>query len=346
MPAFFYCVACLMTEQTSAVRVNKFLSEAGFCSRREADKLVDKGLVTINDQPVEMGTKVEPGDEVKVRGKLVNTKPKRTYIALNKPRGITCTTERSVEGNIVDYIGYPERIFPIGRLDKPSEGLILLTNDGDIVNKILRAGNNHEKEYLVTVDQPITDDFIHKMANGVPILDTVTQKCKVTQTSKYGFEIILTQGLNRQIRRMCEYLGYRVRKLKRMRIMNLTVDNLGTGAWRHLTKQEMKTLNALIADSSKTPLAVPDDKTAEARELPRQRRNDKRSEGGERRRPEGARGLRGGSEQRSKPKAGERAPKKPAKRSVDGKLSIGRGPKRKEGAGDKKQPYAYTPKKD
>lgn len=241
-----------MSDQPGAVRVNKFLSEAGFCSRREADKLVDKGLVTINDQPVEMGTKVLPGDKVKVRGKLVDTKPKRTYIALNKPIGITCTTEKSVEGNIVDFINYPERIFPIGRLDKPSEGLILLTNDGDIVNKILRAGNNHEKEYMVTVDKPITDEFIRKMAGGVPILDTVTNKCKVRQTSKFGFEIILTQGLNRQIRRMCEYLGYRVRKLKRMRIMNLTVDNLGTGQWRHLSKQEMNGLNELIADSRKT----------------------------------------------------------------------------------------------
>lgn len=241
-----------MSEQQSGVRVNKFLSEAGFCSRREADKLVDLGLITINDQPVEMGMKVQPGDRVKVRGELINNKPKRIYLALNKPRGITCTTERKVEGNIVDFIGYPERIFPIGRLDKPSEGLILLTNDGDIVNKILRAGNNHEKEYLVTVEQPITDDFIRKMANGVPILDTVTNKCKVTQTSQFGFEIILTQGLNRQIRRMCEYLGYRVRKLKRMRIMNLTVDNLGLGKWRHLTSHEMQGLNQLIAGSTKT----------------------------------------------------------------------------------------------
>lgn len=239
-------------QQATAVRVNKYLSEAGFCSRREADKLVDSGLVTINDRPVEMGTKVMPGDKVRVRGKLIDSKPERIYIALNKPRGITCTTERSVEGNIVDYINYPQRIFPIGRLDKPSEGLILLTNDGDIVNKILRAGNNHEKEYMVTVDKPISEDFIRNMAAGVPILDTVTNPCKVRQTSKFGFEIILTQGLNRQIRRMCEYLGYRVRKLKRMRIMNLTVDNLSTGSWRHLSQHEMDNLNQLIAGSSKT----------------------------------------------------------------------------------------------
>ena len=239
-------------DQESAVRVNKFLSEAGFCSRRDADKLIDQGLITINDQPIEMGTKVLPGDQVKVRGELVNTKPKRIYLALNKPPGITCTTARNVDDNIVDFINYPERIFPIGRLDKPSEGLILLTNDGDIVNKILRAGNNHEKEYLVTVDKPITDRFIKQMAGGVPILDTVTNKCKVTQTSQFGFEIILTQGLNRQIRRMCEHLGYRVRKLKRVRIMNLTVDNIGIGQWRHLTEVEMDNLNLLIADSSKT----------------------------------------------------------------------------------------------
>ncbi|MEH6578816.1 MAG: 23S rRNA pseudouridine(2604) synthase RluF [Amphritea sp.] len=240
------------SEQEAAVRVNKFLSEAGFCSRRDADKLLDQGLITINDQPIEMGTKVLPGDQVKVRGKLVNTKPKRIYLALNKPPGITCTTAGNVAGNIVDFINYPERIFPIGRLDKPSEGLILLTNDGDIVNKILRAGNNHEKEYLVTVDKPVTDRFIQQMAGGVPILDTVTNKCKVTQTSKFGFEIILTQGLNRQIRRMCEHLGYRVQKLKRMRIMNLIVDNIGIGQWRHLTEREMYELNQLITSSSKT----------------------------------------------------------------------------------------------
>ena len=242
-----------MSDQAqTGVRVNKFLSEAGYCSRREADKLLDSGLITINGKRVEMGTKVQEGDEVRVKGELITTKPAPVYIALNKPRGITCTTDQSIEGNIVDYVNYPERIFPIGRLDKPSEGLILLTNDGDIVNKILRAGNNHEKEYVVTVDKEIDNDFIFGMSNGVPILDTVTNKCKVEKTGPYSFNITLTQGLNRQIRRMCEHFGFRVRKLKRMRIMNLTLDNIKAGEWRHLKKHEMRELNNLIADSRKT----------------------------------------------------------------------------------------------
>lgn len=239
-------------QSTSGIRVNKFLSEVGYCSRREADKLVERGLITINGSKVVMGMKVQPGDEVKVSGKLVGSKSKPVYIALNKPQGITCTTDQYIEGNIVDFVNYPERIFPIGRLDKPSEGLILLTNDGDIVNKILRAGNNHEKEYVVTVDRPINAQFIQDMSNGVPILDTITNKCKVTQTGPKSFEIILTQGLNRQIRRMCEHFDFRVRKLKRMRIMNLTVDNLATGAWRHLKNDELAQLNKLITDSKKT----------------------------------------------------------------------------------------------
>lgn len=238
--------------ESTGIRVNKFLSEAGFCSRREADKLIDLGVITINNQQVVMGMKVQAGDEVRVRGELVGSKAKPVYLALNKPRGITCTTDQDIEGNIVDYINFPERIFPIGRLDKPSEGLILMTNDGDIVNKILRAGNNHEKEYVVTVDNPIDQKFIDGMSNGVPILDTITNKCKVEKTGPRSFNIILTQGLNRQIRRMCEHFGYRVRKLKRMRIMNITVDNIATGQWRHLTKQEMRELNFLIADSKKT----------------------------------------------------------------------------------------------
>jgi len=238
--------------QSSGIRVNKYLSEVGYCSRREADKYIDLGIITINDVKVVMGTKVQPGDEVRVSGKLVGSKSKAVYIALNKPQGITCTTDQHIDGNIVDFVNFPERIFPIGRLDKPSEGLILMTNDGDIVNKILRAGNNHEKEYVVTVDQPIDSRFIFNMSNGVPILDTITNKCKVEQTGPRSFNIILTQGLNRQIRRMCEHFGFRVRKLKRMRIMNINVDNIATGAWRHLTKWEMSELNSLIADSKKT----------------------------------------------------------------------------------------------
>jgi len=234
-------------------RINKFLSEVGFCSRRAADKLIDQGRVTINGQVPEMGTKIIPGDEVRVDGELISEpKEKPVYIAFNKPLGIVCTTDTKVEkDNIIDFINYPTRIFPIGRLDKPSEGLIFLTNDGDIVNKILRARNHHEKEYLVTVDKPITTKFLERMANGVPILDTVTRKCEITEISKYQFRIILTQGLNRQIRRMCEYLDYRVKKLKRIRIMNVKLD-IPLGKWRDLTPDELKEINRLISDSSKT----------------------------------------------------------------------------------------------
>lgn len=233
-------------------RLNKFLSETGFCSRREADRLIEEGRVTINGNVPEMGTKVTPDDEVRVDGKLVREKTtKPVYLAFNKPVGIECTTNPDVRNNIVDYINYPKRIFPIGRLDKASEGLIFMTDDGDIVNKILRARNNHEKEYIVTVNKPITDRFIQRMGNGVPILDTVTKKCNVEQVSKFIFKIILTQGLNRQIRRMCEYLGYEVTALKRIRIINISLD-VTVGRYRELTDNEIKTLNQLIAPSSKT----------------------------------------------------------------------------------------------
>ncbi len=240
-------------EGIKLTRINKFLSEAGYCSRRAADKLIDQGRVTINGAVPEMGTKIAPNDEVRVDGKLISESvEKPVYIAFNKPIGIVCTTDTKVEkDNIIDYINYPTRIFPIGRLDKPSEGLIFLTNDGDIVNKILRARNNHEKEYLVTVDKPITKEFIQKMSNGVPILDTVTRNCKVEHVSKFIFKIILTQGLNRQIRRMCEYLDYEVVKLKRVRIMNISLD-VPVGKWRDLTAQELDKINTLVSDSSKT----------------------------------------------------------------------------------------------
>lgn len=236
-----------------AVRLNKYLSELGYCSRRAADKLIDEGRITVNGAPVVMGLKVMPQDEIAVDGVLVNKKAdKPVYIAFNKPVGIVCTTDTRFEkNNIIDYINYPTRIFPIGRLDKPSEGLIFLTNDGDIVNKILRARNHHEKEYVVTVNKPITKEFVAKMSKGVPILDTVTRPCKVTQTHKNEFRIILTQGLNRQIRRMCEYLGYNVVTLKRVRIMNVSLD-VGKGKWRHLTKKELTEINRLVADSKKT----------------------------------------------------------------------------------------------
>jgi 23S rRNA pseudouridine2604 synthase len=234
-------------------RINKYLSEVGFCSRRAADKLIEEGRVTINGVVPEMGTKIGPGDEVCVDGKSVTpSTEERVYIAFNKPVGIVCTTDTGVErDNIIDYINYPSRIFPIGRLDKPSEGLIFLTDDGDIVNKILRARNNHEKEYVVTVNKPITPEFIQRMSSGIPILDTVTRDCFVEQRGKMVFKIVLTQGLNRQIRRMCEYLGYSVTKLKRVRIMNVRLD-IPVGQWRDLTSEELAEIHRLSEDSSKT----------------------------------------------------------------------------------------------
>ncbi|KZE46298.1 23S rRNA pseudouridine synthase F [Brevibacillus parabrevis] len=225
------------------MRINKFISETGICSRREADKLIDAKRVTINGLVAELGSTVSPGDDVRIDGNPLGAKKKHVYIALNKPVGITCTTELHVKGNIVDFVNHPERIFPIGRLDKDSQGLILLTNDGDIVNKILRAENNHEKEYIVTVDKPVTANFLHGMANGVRILGTVTKPCKVTKVNERVFNIILTQGLNRQIRRMCQAFGYQVRQLQRVRIMNIRLGNLKIGQWRNLTSEEMKELN-------------------------------------------------------------------------------------------------------
>ena len=237
-----------------ATRINKYLSEVGFCSRRAADRLIEEGKVTINGEMTEIGSKVEEGDQVEVEGqKIINpTKQKNIYLAFNKPIGIVCTTDRRVEpDNIIDFIKYPKRIFPIGRLDKPSEGLIFLTNDGDIVNKILRSKNNHEKEYIVSVNRPINKDFIQSMSNGVEILDTITKNCFVKQLGQKKFKIILTQGLNRQIRRMCESLGYRVRSLKRVRIMNIKLD-VPTGKFREITKEELIELNRLLENSSKT----------------------------------------------------------------------------------------------
>lgn len=243
----------MQNECKPTVRLNKFISETGFCSRREADKLIEAGKVTLNGRVAVLGDKATPSDEVKVGEDTISAgKKAEVYLAFNKPLGITCTTERHIRGNIIDYINHPERIFPIGRLDKPSEGLIFLTSNGDIVNKILRAGNQHEKEYEVAVDRPITAEFIRKMQNGVPILDTVTQKCPVEQLGRHTFKIILTQGLNRQIRRMCTYLGYSVTRLKRVRIMNVTLENMPVGKWRNLTAKEMEEINAMIANSTKT----------------------------------------------------------------------------------------------
>ncbi|NQZ59850.1 MAG: 23S rRNA pseudouridine(2604) synthase RluF [Lentisphaeraceae bacterium] len=240
--------------QSDSIRLNKFISDSGYCSRRDADKLIEDGFVKINGRPVEVGERVKTNDRVEVKGQAIQAKTKKetVYIAFNKPEGITCTSEGHVKDNIIDFLRFPTKIFPIGRLDKFSQGLIFLTNDGDIVNKILRAGNSPEKEYIVTVDRAVTDTFIRKMSNGVPILDTVTDKCKVTQEGKFGFRIILTQGLNRQIRRMCEHLGYRVNSLARLRIMNVSLGKLKIGSWRHLTRSEMEEINTLVASSSKT----------------------------------------------------------------------------------------------
>lgn len=238
---------------TQSIRINKYLSEVGYCSRRAADKLINDGKVTINGKIPELGTKINANDEVRVDGKLITTPvDKHIYLAFNKPVGIVCTTDTAVEkNNIIDYINHPKRIFPIGRLDKASEGLILLTSDGDIVNKILRAKNNHQKEYIVTVNKTITQNFIDEISHGVPILDTVTNPCVVVSISRNSFNIILTQGLNRQIRRMCDFLGYKVIKLRRIRIMNIHL-NMGLGKWRNLTEDELLDVNALIASSSKT----------------------------------------------------------------------------------------------
>lgn len=226
------------------MRLNKFISETGICSRREADEWIAKGRVRINGVRAELGSQVGDGDEVRVDGQRVGAKPKPVYIMLNKPVGVTCTTERHIHGNIIDFVGHTERIFPIGRLDKDSEGLILLTNNGDIINTLLREENRHEKEYVVTVDKPVTDAFLKGMAGGVRILDTVTKPCKTSQTGRTEFKIILTQGLNRQIRRMCEVFGYKVLRLRRVRFVNLTLGALKSGHWRNLTDAE---LNKLLA---------------------------------------------------------------------------------------------------
>ena len=237
-----------------SARINKYLSEVGYCSRRVADRLIKEGKVTINGRISEIGTKVKEGDQVEVEGYVIEkpTKQKKIYLAFNKPVGIVCTTDTKIEpDNIIDFIKYPVRIFPIGRLDKPSEGLIFLTNDGNIVNKILRARNNHEKEYVVSVNRPINRKFIQSMSNGVKILDTITKNCFVKQLGPKKFKIILTQGLNRQIRRMCESLDYRVKSLKRVRIMNIKLD-VPTGQSREFTKKEVLELNGLLENSSKT----------------------------------------------------------------------------------------------
>ena len=240
------------SNKQATVNLNKYISSSGICSRREAEKFINEGRVTLNGKPTQLGNRVGKNDLVKLDGRLVKPQNNTLYIALNKPVGIVSTTDDREPKNIIKYINYPERLFPIGRLDKPSEGLIFLTNDGDIVNKILRAGNNHEKEYYVTVNKSITADFIQKMSNGIPILGTITNNCLVEKISDNIFKIILTQGLNRQIRRMCEYLDYEVTKLKRTRIMNVELGYLQVGDWRELTQDEMKEIHKMISTSSKT----------------------------------------------------------------------------------------------
>ena len=243
-------------EIQSEIRLNKYLSDSGVCSRREADKYIADGKVTIDGETAVTGAKVKPGQEITLNGKVINREEKLVLIAFNKPRGIVCTTDKRDKDNIVDYINYGSRIFPIGRLDKDSEGLILLTNDGDIVNKILRAGNNHDKEYIVTVNKPMTAEFLKGMAAGVPILDTVTKPCTIKALDKTTFQIIITQGLNRQIRRMCEYFGFRVLTLKRIRIMNISLGHLQLGGYRNVTDKELATLNELIASSVNDPTPI------------------------------------------------------------------------------------------
>ena len=234
------------------MRLNKYLSDAGVCSRREADRLVEEGKILVDGVQATLGMQVTAEQEILVNGKKVEREEKKILLVFHKPRGVECTTSPKVKNNVISYIGYPIRVYYVGRLDKDSEGLLLLTNEGELVNKIMRAGNCHEKEYVVTVDKPITREFIQKMKNGVPVLGTVTRKCQVFQTGKRTFQIILTQGMNRQIRRMCEYLGYRVKRLKRVRVMNICLGDLPVGKYREATAEQMQVLREMIRDSSET----------------------------------------------------------------------------------------------
>ena len=234
------------------MRLNKYLSDAGVCSRREADRLVEEGKILVDGVQATLGMQVTAEQEILVNGKKVEREEKKILLVFHKPRGVECTTSPKVKNNVISYIGYPIRVYYVGRLDKDSEGLLLLTNEGELVNKIMRAGNCHEKEYVVTVDKPISREFIQKMKNGVPVLGTVTRKCQVFQTGKRTFQIILTQGMNRQIRRMCEYLGYRVKRLKRVRVMNICLGDLPVGKYREATAEEMQVLREMIRDSSET----------------------------------------------------------------------------------------------
>ncbi len=285
------------TYMAELVRLNKYISESGLCSRREADKYIENGQVRVNGKKADVGAQVNPcRDKVLVNGLAIDPKDKEDMIimAFNKPVGITSTTEQGVKDSIVDYISYHERIFPIGRLDKDSQGLIFMTNNGDVVNKILRAGNNHEKEYIVTVDKPVTDDFISGMGGGVPILGTMTKKCKVKKEGPYVFNITLVQGLNRQIRRMCEHFGYEVVKLERVRIMNVTLKGIGVGDWKLLEGEELRVLEAMMSDSTSEDITK-ERKTTQTSKSKASTANGNRSHG---------RNFKSGSGQRSTKKAG------------------------------------------
>lgn len=274
-----------------SVRLNKAISDSGYCSRREADTLIEKGRVTVNGEKSGLGDRVMHGDEIRVDDKIITENTTEVFIMLNKPVGITCTTDTRFDDNVVDFVKHSERIFPVGRLDKPSEGVLLLTNVGDIVNKILRAGNQHEKEYIVKVDRPVTDEFVKRMGSGIPILETVTKRCKVERVSRFEFRIILVQGLNRQIRRMCEYLGYEVVALQRIRIMNLELGDLPVGQWRDLTAEELKTLKDSVKDSDGLPKTYGKDNRRQPEETikPEIKRREERNLKREQRSTEGRR---------------------------------------------------------
>lgn len=298
-------------QKKSGTRLNKFISESGLCSRREADRLIEKGAVTINGHPASIGDVVYAGNRVSVNGHKLEAKrdDKLVFIALNKPVGVTSTTEAAVRDNIVNFVRHTERIFPIGRLDKDSQGLIFLTNDGDVVNKILRAGNNHEKEYIVTVNKPLTDDVIAKMANGVPMLGVVTKRCRIVQESPTTFRIILIQGLNRQIRRMCEHFGYEVKKLERIRIMNISLGKLPLGDWRDLTEQELDIIYGMIEDSSSDDKKGPKKTGSSATAAKKQAapKNEDKRKRSEKFKPKGSKAgsTRGGSHAKRGPSKGK-----------------------------------------
>lgn len=324
----------------SSTRLNKYISESGMCSRRDADRYIEQGNVHINGQRAQVGDQVLPGDTVKVNGQLVEPRDEEDliFIALNKPVGVVSTTDSAEKDNIQRFVGHSERIFPIGRLDKDSQGLIFLTSNGDLVNKILRAGNNHEKEYLVTVDKPVTKEFVAGMSSGVPILGTVTKPCQVEQVSRFVFRIILVQGLNRQIRRMAEYFGYEVTKLERVRIMNVSLRGLPVGAWRDLTEQELATLFDAIRDSSSEAAQAPASKPRKkpgAKKGPRQNAGGKPARAGAKPagKPAGGRGGKGpGKGQGKGPGAGPgKRPGRPGAKAGGGPKPGGRpaGPKGK-----------------